>query len=238
LAALFGAAKTAGTARARWLFLATQVALGLALGSLHVRVFATVMPLAALGLLAPVAWIRQRIDAAVSVETRPLIGGLAGLVALFGLSSMGLMVELPEGAFAAPQKPDRCMKSETYSALRGLPPGLAASMISPGAYLLADTQLSALGGPYHRNNHGNRATLDILFAKPDEAQNLARAAGVRYVILCWDRPDAATTWKQWGPEGLAAQIVEGAVPRWLRPIQVENTPAHVFEIVGAGQAGN
>lgn len=232
LAALFGAATTAGAARARWSFLATQVALGLALGSLHVRVFATVMPLAAIGLLAPVAWIRQKLEAAVSEQTRPLIGGLSGLIALFALSSMGLMVELPEGAFAEAPKPDRCMKSETYAALRDLPAGVAASMISPGAYLLAETELSALASPYHRNNHGNRAALDILFAKPDEAETFARAAGVRYVILCWDRPDAAASWTQWGPGGLAEQIIEGAVPRWLRPIPVENTPARVFEIVG------
>lgn len=189
-------------------------------------------------LLAPVAWSREKLEAVVSVETRPLIGGLAGLLALFGLSSMGVMIALPEGAFAAPPKPDRCMKSETYAPLRDLPAGVAASMISPGASLLAETDLSALAGPYHRNNHGNRATLDILFATPDRAENLARTAGVRYIILCWDRPDAAASWTQWGARGLAAQIIEGAVPRWLRPIPIADTPARVFEVASAGPAAH
>jgi hypothetical protein len=75
--------------------------------------------------------------------------------------------------------------------------------------------------------------MDILFAKPDAAEKLARAAGARYVILCWVRPDAAASWKEWGPGGLAEQIIEGSVPGWLRPVPAENTLVRVYEMVGA-----
>ncbi|MBB4198639.1 hypothetical protein CCR94_19415 [Rhodoblastus sphagnicola] len=237
VAALFGVWRCSGSARARWAFLAAQIALGVVLGALHIRIFSTVMPLVAIGLLAPVAFIREAVESRVSEQTRGLIGALTGLIALFALSNMGLMIELPEIGPAAPTDigagRDRCMNSASYEPLRALEPGLAVSMISPGAYLLAHTDLGVMAGPYHRNR-GNRGALDILFAPPDKAEALARAAGARYVILCWGA-DAAASWKSWSPDGLAARIAQGSVPGWLRPVQVENTPVHVYELVGAGE---
>jgi len=238
LAALFGVWRASGSDWARWAFLAGQIALGGLLGALHVRVFSTVMPLVALGLLAPAASVRAFIESRVSRPRRGLAGALAALVALYASSSMGLMVELPEVGPAAPDNVgagrDRCMSSASYEPLRTLAPGLAVSMISPGAYLLAHTDLGVMAAPYHRDNHGNRAALDILFAPPDQAERLARAAGARYVILCWGA-DAAASWKTWAPQGLAARIAQGEVPGWLRPAPVAQTPVHVYEIVGAGE---
>ena len=89
LAALFGVWRTTGAARARWAFLAAQIAIGLALGSLHVRVFSTAMPLAAIGLLAPVGALRAFAGRHVSEQSRGPIGALSALIALFALSNMG-----------------------------------------------------------------------------------------------------------------------------------------------------
>jgi hypothetical protein len=237
LAALFGVWRARGAARARWAFLAAQIAIGLALGSLHVRAFSTAMPLAAIGLLAPIAALRAFAERQVSEQTRGLIGALTALVALFALSNMGFTVELPDfpsAAQTASAGRDRCMNPASYAPLRALAPGLAASTISPGSYLLAQTDLSVLAAPYHRNNHGNRAALDILFAPPDQAENFAREAGARYLILCWT-PGAAPPWQAFSPEGLATQITRGSVPGWLRPVEIKDTPLHVYEIVGAGR---
>jgi hypothetical protein len=230
LAALFGAWTAAGASRAKWMFLASQIALGLLLGSLHVRAFSTIMPLAAIGALAPAAWASERMKTLVSESSRALVGGLTAFIVLFALSDMGLTVALPATAANPPVARDRCMTSKPYAPLHGLAPGLAVSAISPGAYLLALTDLSVMAGPYHRANHGNRGALDILFAPPPQAERLARDAGARYVILCWDRPGLAASWKARSPDGLAARIVAGAVPDWLRPVEVSAPLVHVFEV--------
>ena len=238
LAALFGVWRAIGAVRARWAFLAAQIAIGLALGSLHVRVFSTAMPLAAIGLLAPVGALRAFAERHVSAKTRGPIGALTALIALFALSNMGFTVELPDFTSAAQNQTtsgrDRCMNSASYAPLQALAPGLAVSAISPGSYLLAQTRLSVMAAPYHRDNHGNRAALDILFAPPDQAEKLAREAGARYVILCWT-PGSEPPWQAFSPEGLATQITQGSVPGWLRPMEIKGTPTHVYEIVGANQ---
>ena len=77
LGALFGAAATRGLARARWLFLAAIIALGFAVASQSLRVFSSTMPLAAMGLLASAAAVRESL-----ISRGKLLAATLGFVTL------------------------------------------------------------------------------------------------------------------------------------------------------------
>ena len=233
--ALFGVASQKGVARARWLLQAAVIAAGFAAACVSLRVFSSTMPLAALGLLAPVEFLRQRL--AASNATTAMVAAFAALVSI---SSFGVALALPElkppleaenSLDMAWRSPNACRDSANYAPLASLPPGLAVAPVPAGSYLVAHTQLSVLAAPYHRNNHGNRAALDILRSKPALAETLARQAGAKYVLLCWANPADLAFYKAMGPDGLAAQISQGKIPGWLRVLKVEGTIFHVFEVL-------
>lgn len=233
--AVFGCLWQSGVARARWMMLAVVIAAGFAAGYTCVRVFSSTLPLAALGVLAPVEYVRQRL---ARKSTILAVSGAATVLAC--LSSFGVAIALPE--FEPPpgaetsldtawRSPSLCRDTASYPALDLLPPGLAAAPIPAGSYLLAQTHLSVLAAPYHRNNHGNRAALDILRSDPALAETLARRAGVKYVLLCWSNPAEVASYQAMGPDALAAQISRGSVPGWLRELKVEGTIFHAYEVL-------
>jgi hypothetical protein len=231
----FGAVTSRGVARARWLLLLAVGGVGFAAACLCLRVFSSIMPLAALGLLAPVMGAQRALAGSSS-----LLASAAGFGLLLALSSFGVALALPEmdrsaGAELSPdmawRRPDPCLESESYSPLAELSPGLAVAPIQSGAYLLAHTRLSVLAAGYHRASRGNRAAIDILRAEPALAESLARKAGAKYVLLCWAAPADLAWWKALAPEGLAAQAIQGRVPAWLRPLSAPDAPVHAYEIL-------
>jgi hypothetical protein len=236
--ALFGAFIEHGVGRARWLLLAAVVVVGFAAASLCLRVFSSTMPLAALGLLAPVDFLRRRLSA-----RGPAVAGVAVFAALAGCSSFGVALALPdfqtESAANSPdmawRRPDPCLASESYEPLAALSPGLAVAQIPAGSYILAHTAMSVLAAPYHRDNHGNRLALDILRSPPALAEGLARKAGAKYVLLCWATPADIAALQAMGADSLAARLSTGGVPRWLRPTHVEDAIFHSYEIVPSSE---
>jgi hypothetical protein len=233
--ALVGAYAARGVARGRWLFLAAVIAMGFSTACLSLRVFSSTMPLAALGLLAPAVLVRQSLSGRGG-----LLAASTGFAVLFAISSFGVALALPElapaaGAENSPDKfwrrPSACLDSASYAALADLPPGLAVAPVSAGSYLLAHTRLSVLAGPYHRNNHGNRAALDILRQPPALAESLAHKAGATYVMLCWATPADLAYYRAMGADSLAAGVAAGNTPGWLRPLSIAGTPIRVFAVL-------
>jgi hypothetical protein len=237
--ALFAAFIDRGLSRARWLLLAVVIAVGFTTASLCLRAFSSTMPLAALGLLAPVDFLRRRLMA-----RGVALANSAAFIALFFISSFGVALALPDlperaGAANSPdmawRRPDPCLESANYEPLAALQPGLAVAQIPAGSYLLAHTGLSVLAAPYHRNNLGNRAALDILRAEPPLAESLTRKAGAKYVLLCWGNAADAAALKALGPEALAAKLSQGQVPGWLRPLKIEASIFHVYAVMPSSE---
>lgn len=238
--ALFGLARSSGAAGARWTLLAALIALGFVMGSLHVRVFSTTMPLAGVGLLAPVSALREWIAARVTGPLANVAPSVAAFLALFSLSSFGVALAAPSLSAAdgvetssamAWRRPDPCLESASYEPLAALAPGLAVAQIPAGSYLLAHTKLSVLAGPYHRDNHGNRAALDILRASPALAESLVHKAGAKYVLLCWAKSADEAALRGLAPDGLGAELARGNTPVWLRPLKIAGTPFHAFQVM-------
>ena len=212
-----GVWRAQGLARVRWsvMLAAALTAFGVTL--VEVRGLSTLTVFTAFGAV-PVA------DAlfAGRDRTRPL--ALLGVLstALVMSTAFWVLVAAPSPADVgnAPEK-DRleaqgeCRRPADYAGLAALPAGLIATPIDVGPFVLAHTPHSVLAGPYHRNNAGNRAAIELfLAADPADAM---RKAGVRYVVSCAGastvRPLIARA-----PEGLAARLDRGEAIPWLTPL--------------------
>ena len=115
-----------------------------------------------------------------------------------------------------------CLLSESYVPLAQLPPGIVATDISYGPFLLALTPHSVLAGPYHHLSKGIIAAHRSLSESPEQAHKVLIAQHVTYVMICGPRP----------PDGLAesersaslwGRLRAGSLPDWLE--RVENTGA-------------
>jgi hypothetical protein len=219
--------RTDGEARARWLFLAALVAVGFAVGAWQIRAFSSVLPLAGL------AWVGGALALAERGRARhELLGGPLALALLLMLASPFVWALGASESEAAPGgapgvSKAACLASERIAALDALPPGLALTAIDLGPYLLERTRHSTLAGPYHRDNHGNRAALEIWTGPAESAAPRLRALGVRYVFFCPGLIDDARD----APQGsLAAVLRDKAPPAGLRPQPLAAGPLATYVI--------
>jgi len=120
-----------------------------------------------------------------------------------------------------------CIQSASYAPLAQLPPGIVATDVSYGPYLLALTPHSVLAGPYHHLSKGIVAAHRSLAGPPEQARKVLAENRVNYVMICGPRP----------PDGLAeserslslwGKLRAGAVPDWLEP--VGNTTGQAFAV--------
>ena len=171
-----------------------------------------------------VAAMALRLFAALRMTT--LVGRTfaALLLTPMALSSGAITVASAAGfddkdAFDRPAS-KACLLTASYKPLAQLPPGLVATDISYGPFLLALTPHSALAGPYHHLSRGIIAAHRSLAEPPEQARRVLNDAGVNYVMICGPRP----------PDGLLAaeqrrslwgQLRAGTVPAWLEPVRGE-----------------
>jgi len=154
-----------------------------------------------------------------------MFGLLGGLVAAILLSPLVLgsavTAVLPAHAFSRSSsggEPTRfCRLSAHIRELAVLPPGLIVSDVFHGAHILALTPHSVLAAPYHRNSAGTIIAHRILAAAPDEARDVARQAGVTYIVLCGARPPDGLPEDE-RKRSLWAYLEAGVVPDWLDPV--------------------
>lgn len=216
-----------GLARARWLFLAALVAAGFAVGAWQIRAFSSVLPLAGLAWVGGALALTQRGRA-----RHALLGGPLALAVLLLLASPFAWAlaapesEVSSGGASGPSKA-ACLASDKIAALGALSPGLALTAIDLGPYLLERTRHSTLAGPYHRDNRGNRAALEIWAGPAEGAAQSLRKLGVRYVFFCPGLIDDA---RDAPPGSLAAALRDNAVPAGLRPQPLAAGPFTAYVI--------
>ena len=168
------------------------------------------MPLVAVAALRLFAVLRQK-----SLAPR-LIAGL--LLTPMALSAGAVAIADAAGL----HRPDpssglepACFDTQSYAPLAKLPPGLVATGIFYGPFVLALTPHSVLAGPYHRLSAGIIATHKIFAEPPDEAYRIIARLRVNYVAMCGllapvgltDQQRAASLW---------GQLQAGVVPDWLK----------------------
>jgi hypothetical protein len=96
-----------------------------------------------------------------------------------------------------------CTRNDAYRPLIGLPPGLVATEINYGPFVLALTPHAVVAAPYHRLPDGMLAADAILTASPDEARRMVERERVDYVAIC------GSLW---------AELQAGRPPAWLAPL--------------------
>ena len=228
VAALIALMTTRDLARARWALVVALVAIGFAGAFWEVRVVASLQPLALLG----GAWAVARV-ATLARERSSSSHWVAATGLLLLFSSVGWAF-VPMPAMSSERAAElaggqACRDAGALTPLAALPAGLAFAPIDLGSHLLAQTPLSVVAAPYHRNIRGNRAVLQGFLASPDAAHDLIAAAGARYVILCPGSVQTSVMAKA-APDGLAAALVAGRVPDWLTPVLLAPTPYRVYAV--------
>lgn len=109
-----------------------------------------------------------------------------------------------------------CVEKDSFTPLLSHPESLVATSSNVGASILRYTHHRTLSAPYHRNQEGMLAEIKLAMAKPDDARELARDLGIKFLIFC---PDGAQThlMQIQAPKGLYSQLADGNIPTFLVP---------------------
>ena len=212
-----------GVQRARLAALAALIAAGFAMTFWGVRVFSSVAPLAAIGAAAAVITLARRAIAAGPL--RPILA--FGLCLPF--APVAYAAVLPADAKGETSRTSACLKPSALRPLDTAPAGLVLAPIDAGAHLLAFTHHSVVAAPYHRNNAGNRLSIDTFLASPDEARRIAVSSGADYLVACPLMKRMEILAKR-APQGLAAELIAGRAPGWLEPLDIQAQPNTIYRI--------
>ena len=124
-----------------------------------------------------------------------------------------------------------CQSPLWLKQLDKLPAGFALTQIDLGAPILVSTQHSVSSAPYHRNEAGNIAALEVFAGTPEKAKSAVDALDPDYIIACKDFPETSLI-KTLAPNGLLPQLIAGEVPNWLEPVDMgERYPLLVYRVV-------
>jgi hypothetical protein len=177
--------------RGLWILLAVLLVVCAALAAYQVRTrtaleLVAIPPLACLVALPYARWR----------ESRTPRHGLGALLLLLLALPMAWTIMLgsvlkrdEQRSNSAPEGLVHCLSPAYFAPLAALPPGMVAASSNLGAHLLRFTGHRVLAAPYHRNQAGLLAQLEIAQASPAEAEELLRAAGIDYLALCLEDPE-------------------------------------------------
>jgi len=189
-----------------------------------VRVFSSVAPLAAIGASYAIVAVSRRLVAAGPAR------GAAAAVLCLPFAPIAYAIALPTDPPAGgASRTAACLRPSALRPLDAAPAGLVLAPIDEGAHLLAFTHHAVVAAPYHRNNAGNRLSIDTFLAPPDEARNIALSSGADYLLAC-PPMKRMEIMAQRAPHGLAAALIAGRVPDWLAPLDLSAQPNAIYRI--------
>jgi len=120
-------------------------------------------------------------------------------------------------ASAAEDDESKCSSREALAPLASLPAGVVVAPSNLGTPILRFTDHRVLSGPYHRDQAGMLAEMNIGFANPGDARRFLQAAGATLLVYCRIDPQTEAFAKL-KPEGLYAELAKGHVPDYLEPL--------------------
>ncbi|MND43897.1 hypothetical protein D3C80_347230 [compost metagenome] len=152
--------------------------------------------------------------ALATLASVPVVWGLGGVILKQGVGATSMDVLATENA----GEDNTCGDAQDMVALRSLPPGMIAAPSNRGAGILRFTQHRVLAAPYHRNQGGMLAELQIGMAKPDDALALLKNAGVTTLAFCRNDPQTENLIELYR-DGLYASLAGGELPTYLSPVR-------------------
>ncbi len=122
-----------------------------------------------------------------------------------------------------------CQRASDYTPLARLPRGRVLAFIDSGPFILMQSAHAVLAAPYHRNQAGNIAMLDMFLAAPDVAKARMAGHGIDYVAFCPGAPERYD-YVASAPAGLAAALYRGDVPGFLERVPLAGTNLVVYRV--------
>jgi len=122
-----------------------------------------------------------------------------------------------------------CQRPADYTPLASLPRGRVLAFIDSGPFILMQTNDAVFAGPYHRNQAGNIAMLDMFLSRPAKAEKLMAKHDVAYVAFCPGAPERYSYAKD-APHGLAAALAKNDVPAFLQRVPLTGTDLAVYRV--------
>lgn len=122
-----------------------------------------------------------------------------------------------------------CQRVADYAPLATLPRGRVLAFIDSGPFILMQSGHAVLAAPYHRNQAGNVAMLDMFLAAPNDAKLRMAARGIDYVAFCPGAPERYNYVAR-APASLVAALSRSDVPGFLERIPLDGTDLVVYRV--------
>jgi hypothetical protein len=154
---------------------------------------------------------------------------LSVVVSPIGFAAAGLLAKPLLDAVFKPQTiadAPSCQSMSDVASLNRFPKGRVMAPIDLGPAILAETNDEVFAAPYHRNNDGNAAFLNMMLAPLPAARQTLLERRADYLVTCSGAPDANMV--KLAPDGLAARLGRGETPDFLEPLDLD--PTHKISI--------
>jgi len=176
-------------------------------------------------------------------NNRPSFFGVprAALVVMLFLNPVTL-VALGSGAAHAVMRPGvatpqivasgdagTCQRAADYVPLATLPPGRVLAFIDAGPFILLESKDAVLAAPYHRDQAGNLAMLDMFLATPEDAETRIAMRGIDYVAFCPGAPERYN-YVAAAPESFVAALGKDQPPGFLERIPADTTDLVIYRV--------
>jgi hypothetical protein len=119
-----------------------------------------------------------------------------------------------------------CQSVSDVAPLTQLPKGRVMAPIDLGPLILAETDHTVFAAPYHRNNDGIVAMLNLMLAPVPIARQILSDRRIDYVVICSTAPEQDIV--KLAPDGLAARLGRGEVPDFFERFDVD--PTHKISV--------
>jgi hypothetical protein len=125
--------------------------------------------------------------------------------------------------------PGTCQRASDYAPLAKLSRGRVLAFIDSGPFILMESEHAVFAAPYHRNQAGNLAMLDMYLAAPNDAKVRMAAHDVDYVAFCPGAPERYE-YASGAPGSLAAALSRNDIPDFLERVPLEGTDLAVYRL--------
>jgi len=138
--------------------------------------------------------------------------------------------QLTNGGRKLTNRMSPCFESRIVGELDLIPPALLFAPVDVGPAILLNSRHSVVASGHHRNESGLLAVISGFTAPPGEAEAIIRKTGARYLVYCPDQPEL-NGYAKHSPSSLAALLLSGRMPAWLRPAGSGAKGYRVLELV-------
>jgi hypothetical protein len=184
------------------------------------------IPMVAAGVVRLFPPLRSGTLAARALVALFLAPAVTAAVAMAAVEALTARVPEPENSRVAAG----CLLDKSYEKLAALPPGLVATDIDYGPFVLALTPHAVMSAPYHRLVGPIIAAHEIFALPPDAAHEVVAAAKPDYLAVC-GRHTLGHIGAAERDASLWGRLAAGDIPPWLERVEAtRDAPFAVYRV--------